>query len=124
MSASGFPRAVVRDHAPAQQLGGDPPGQITVGRDQGRAGAPRLQRVAQDQRDGDRLLLLVGGGEAVQFSGIQRCRLAPGPDRRAGQQGAAEQGYAALRDDGRARPDSSVPLARFGLACPRHALHM
>ncbi len=65
-------RAVVGDHAPAQQLRCHPAGERAVGRDQRRAPAGRLQRIAQDQRDRRRLLLLVRGIEPEQPARVRR----------------------------------------------------
>jgi hypothetical protein len=89
--------AVVGDDRPAVELGGDPAGQPAVGGDEGGALA-RLRRLAQAQRDGQRLAARVGGldpGEALaggaEVAGERRALAAPLVGDRGGAQRKRDQ---------------------------------
>ena len=63
--------------APALQLDGDAFGEATIRRDQSRMGARTFQRLAQGDRDDQRLLALVGGlddAQALETFGRRRVR--------------------------------------------------
>ncbi len=62
-------------HAPARQAGGDAPGQVPVGRDQGGGLARGLERLAQQQGDGGGAVLLGRRGDQRQALKAERDRV-------------------------------------------------
>ncbi len=87
----------------------NPPGQAAIGRDEGGAGVRRLQGVAQDQGDRDRLLLLVGRRQARQAVQVRRRQPPPRAERLGRQQRPFSRvvrpaGAAASASQGRTSP--------------------
>ena len=90
-------RAVIGDHAVAQQLGGHPTGKLAIRRDQRGPRSEPFERLAQHQRDRGCFFVLVGGVERAQASQREWLGRPPSPERGRWQKRLPQQGDPAFR---------------------------